>query len=73
MCIGTQMAYRELYVFFLRLINSYRIEADGHVDSDPITGVASVTTTVALPKSYRVRFVPRDPQALKEALEVEKS
>ena len=68
MCVGIQIASRELYILFLRLINSFQIEAAGPVDSDPITGVADSSATVAMPKPFQVRLVPRDAVALREAL-----
>ena len=73
MCVGIQMASRELYVLFLRLINSFKIEAVGLVDSDPISGVADPSATVAMPKPFQVRFVPRDAVALREALAARES
>lgn len=64
------MAYRELYMLFIRLINSYKIVADVPIDIDPITGVANPMATVSMPKPFEVRFEPRDVGVLKKALGV---
>lgn len=69
MCVGMQLAYRELYILFLRLLNSFSIEKDGHVESDPILGVADPGALTTQPKPYRVRFVPRNLKGLKRALQ----
>ncbi|EXJ57878.1 3-hydroxyphenylacetate 6-hydroxylase [Cladophialophora psammophila CBS 110553] len=68
MCIGTQLAYRELYLLFLRLLNSYEIRPQGPIESHPIRGVANRNSLVMLPKSYKVRFIPRNENALQNAL-----
>lgn len=68
MCVGMQLAYRELYILFLRLLNAYKIEADGYIENHPIRGVANPSSLTTQPKSYKVKFVPRNPVALKEAL-----
>ena len=72
MCIGIHMANRELYLLFLRLINSFRIEADHPIDTNPITGVANPMATVSIPKPYSIRFVPRDVVALEHGLGLQK-
>ena len=68
MCIGTQLAYRELYILFLRLLNSYEIRPHGFIESHPIHGVANRGSLVMLPKSYKVKFIPRNETALQNAL-----
>lgn len=68
MCIGIHMANRELYLLFIRLINSFQIVADEPIDTNPITGVNNPMATVSIPKPFKVRFVPRDPVALEAAL-----
>lgn len=65
------MAYRELYMLFVRLINSYKIEADDRIDTNPITGVANSMATVSIPKPFKVRFIPRDVSALRAALDID--
>lgn len=73
MCIGIHMANRELYLLFLRLINSFKIVADEPIDTNPITGVHNPMATVSIPKPFKVRFVPRDQGALQAALSMEKA
>ena len=71
MCVGMQLAYRELYLLFLRLLSSYEIVPDGYIESDPIRGVANPRSLTTQPKSYKVKFVPRNLGALKRSLEKE--
>ena len=59
MCAGSLLAYRELYLTFLRMLSSFEIKADGEIDADPLTGVADLTSLVSMPREYKVRFVPR--------------
>ncbi|KAJ5657113.1 cytochrome P450 phenylacetate hydroxylase [Penicillium longicatenatum] len=68
MCGGSQLANRELYLTFMRTLNSFRIEAQGSVDWHPVQGSSDPTSLVAIPKAYKVRFVPRNPEALAKAL-----
>lgn len=70
MCIGIQMANRELYILLMRLIASFKIEPESRIDLDPISGVMNVSATVSNPKPYKVKFIPRDVLALEEALGV---
>lgn len=73
MCIGIHMANRELYLLFIRLINSFKIVADEPIDTNPITGVNNPMATVSIPKPFKVRFVPRNLSALEAALGVAKT
>jgi 3-hydroxyphenylacetate 6-hydroxylase len=68
MCAGSLLANRELYLVFMRLLNSFRIEKYDEVDCHPITGNADPTSLVALPPRFKAHFVPRNPEALKKAL-----
>ena len=70
MCAGTQLAYRELYLLFMRLLSSFKVEAVGYVNSDPVSGTADPSALVAIPTRYNVRFVPRNEAALQKALQV---
>ncbi|OAA36862.1 Cytochrome P450 [Metarhizium rileyi] len=69
MCVGSLLANRELYLVYMRLLNSFRIEKYDAVDCHPVTGNSDPTSLVALPHRYRARFVPRDPDALRQAME----
>lgn len=68
MCVGMQLAYRELYVLFLRILNSFKIVADGKIEARPIEGVANPASLTTQPKEYRIRFVPHDLSALEQSL-----
>ena len=68
MCAGSLLANRELYLVYMRLISSFQIKMYDDVDCHPIRGNADPTSLVALPKRYRVLFVPRDGEALDNAL-----
>ena len=63
-----QLAYRELYILFLRMLNSFKIEKVGTIDSHPISGVENIGSLTTQPKEYQVRFVPRNLKVLQEAL-----
>ncbi|PHH91911.1 hypothetical protein CDD83_9778 [Cordyceps sp. RAO-2017] len=69
MCAGSLLANRELYLLYMRLLNSFRIEGHDEVDVHPVRGNADPTSLVAMPCRYRARFIPRNPKALKKALE----
>lgn len=69
MCVGMQLAYRELYLLFLRVLSSYEIVADGFIENHPIRGVANPRSLTTQPKNYKVKFVPRNLEALRKALE----
>lgn len=68
MCIGNQLAYRELYLVFLRLLNSFKIEKCGTVESDPILGVENHAALTTQSREYKVKFIPRRLEALQKAL-----
>ncbi|KAL2846890.1 cytochrome P450 [Aspergillus pseudoustus] len=68
MCAGSLLANRELYLIFIRLINSFRIERVASIDVDPTTGIADPTNLVMMPRRYEVRFVPRNTQALRRSI-----
>lgn len=69
MCAGSMLANRELYLLYMRLLNSFRIEKHDDVDWHPVRGNADPESLVALPHRYRARFVPRHPAALKKAMD----
>ncbi|ETS87879.1 hypothetical protein PFICI_01707 [Pestalotiopsis fici W106-1] len=68
MCAGSLLANRELYLVYMRLLNSFRVEKYDEIDSHPLTGNSDPTSLVAMPNRYRALFVPRNPAALSEAL-----
>jgi 3-hydroxyphenylacetate 6-hydroxylase len=68
MCAGFLMANRELYLLFMRLLSCFKIEKHDEVDANPITGVEDPKTLVSMPRPYRIRFVPRNPEKLAKAI-----
>ncbi|KAH8890100.1 cytochrome P450 [Thozetella sp. PMI_491] len=69
MCAGSLLANRELYLVYMRLLNSFKVEKHDEIDCHPIRGNADPTSLVALPKRYKAKFVPRHLEALAKALE----
>jgi 3-hydroxyphenylacetate 6-hydroxylase len=69
MCAGSLLANRELYLVFMRMLNSFRIEPSDKADWHPVRGNSDPTSLVAIPQRYKVRFVPRDEKALGKVLE----
>lgn len=70
MCAGSLLAYRELYLTFIRMLSCFEILPVGTVDTDPLTGVSDLTNLVSTPKDFHVKFVPRNEPVLRAALEV---
>lgn len=68
MCAGSLLANRELYLVFMRLLNSFRIEQFEDVDYHPISGNSDPTSLVAIPKAYKARFIPHNEDVLRMAL-----
>ena len=70
MCIGWQLANREPYTFFLRLICAYEILPAHDVNNAPILNAMecnSVRTSLSMqPKDFKVRFRPRNEAKLSE-------
>lgn len=69
MCAGSLLANRELYLVFMRMLNSFEILEDSKVDTHPVRGSADPTSLVTMCKEYTVVFRPRNERALREALE----
>lgn len=69
MCAGSLLAYRELYLTFLRMLSAFEIRADKYIETHAVRGVADLTTLVSMPKEYEVRFVPRNENLLRKELE----
>jgi 3-hydroxyphenylacetate 6-hydroxylase len=68
MCAGSLLANRELYLIFMRTINSFRIEPYDEFDWHPVYGNSDPTSLVAIPNKYKVRFIPKDKKVLENAL-----
>ncbi|KAJ6150775.1 hypothetical protein N7470_007369 [Penicillium chermesinum] len=68
MCAGSLLANRELYLVFMRTLNSFHIEPYEDMDWHPVRGNSDPTSLVAIPQRYKARFVPKDAAALKQAL-----
>lgn len=70
MCAGSLLANRELYLLYMRLLNSVKIEQFDNVDCHPVRGNLDPTSLVAMPRRYKASFTPRSPDDLKKALAV---
>lgn len=68
MCAGSLLANRELYLVFMRLLGSFRIEKVEEIDYHPVTGNSDPTSLVAIPKAYKARFIPHNATALSQSL-----
>ncbi|KAK6221795.1 cytochrome P450 [Colletotrichum tabaci] len=68
MCAGSLLANRELYLVYMRLLNSFKVEKYDDVDHHPVSGNADPTSLVAMPRPFRAKFVPRDINTLSQAL-----
>lgn len=68
MCAGHLLAARELYLVFMRLMSSFRLEIQGHVDTNPRTGAKNPKDLIMAPNKYKVYCVPRDEGLLQQAL-----
>lgn len=68
MCAGSLLANRELYIVFIRMLNSFEIQKYDDVDCHPVSGSADPTSLVSMPKRYKARFVPRNLGALDRAM-----
>ncbi|KAF2963617.1 hypothetical protein GQX73_g9953 [Xylaria multiplex] len=68
MCAGHLLAMRELYLIFMRLLSSFRIDTSEKIDCDPSKDMKIPTDLIIAPRSYRVSFKPRNEQRLVESL-----
>ncbi|KAK8250203.1 cytochrome P450 [Phyllosticta capitalensis] len=69
MCAGSLLANRELYLVFLRMLNSFELVGASDVDTHPVTGSADPTSLVTMSRHYEVVFRPRNEAALRSAIE----
>lgn len=68
MCAGHLLASRELYLVFMRLLSSFRLESHGTVDTNPRTGMKNARDLIMAPERYEVLCVPRNEDRLRQAL-----
>ncbi|CAG8391962.1 unnamed protein product [Penicillium salamii] len=68
MCAGSLLANRELYLVFMRTLNSFRLEPYDKTDCHPVRGNSDPSSLVAIPERYKVRFVPKNEKALSKAV-----
>lgn len=59
---------RELYLIFMRLLASFRIETAEKIDCDPSKDMKIPTDLIMAPRAYRVSFKPRNEGKLVESL-----
>ncbi|RAQ93865.1 DNA-directed RNA polymerase mitochondrial precursor [Stemphylium lycopersici] len=69
MCAGSLLANRELYLVFLRMLNSFELVQDSDVDVHPVRGSSDPTSLVTMCQPYKIIFKPRNERILREALE----
>lgn len=67
-CVGAILANRELYVIFMRMLHSFKIEQSGRFDDNPVTGIRDARELVAMPRPYEAYFMPRNQATLESAL-----
>ncbi|KAI2466067.1 3-hydroxyphenylacetate 6 hydroxylase [Annulohypoxylon bovei var. microspora] len=70
MCAAHILATRELYIIFMRLLSSFRLEAPEEIRCDPSVDMKNPKDLIMVPKPYRVFCLPRDEPRLREALGV---
>lgn len=68
MCAGSLLANRELYLVFIRMLNSFEIRKFDNIDTHPVSGISDPTSLVAMPNRYKAKFVPRNSSALEKAM-----
>ena len=68
MCAGSLLANRELYLVFIRMLNSFEIQKPDDIDCHPVSGNSDPTSLVAMPNRYKAEFVPRNVGALEKAM-----
>lgn len=69
MCAGSLLANRELYLTFMRMLNSFEILPVTQVETHPVRGSADPCSLVTMCKHYEVIFKPRNEVALKRSLD----
>lgn len=59
---------RELYLVFMRLLASFRLEPSGVAKVDPMRDMKNPKDLIKAPYSYKVYFVPRNEARLQKLL-----
>lgn len=59
---------RELYIVFMRLLASFKLEPYGTPNLDPKSGQKNPRDLIAAPHKYKVYFVPRNEAKLQNVL-----
>ena len=70
MCLGDQLAEKELFLFFTSLLHCYDLRNPSGSPLPSLRGVAAVTVT---PQDYQVMCYPRNEAALKNSLILDSS
>ncbi|CZS91185.1 related to cytochrome P450 phenylacetate hydroxylase [Rhynchosporium agropyri] len=70
MCAASMLANRELYLVFIRMMNSLENQKFDDVDAHPLSGDSDPTSLVAMPLKYKARFVPSNSSALEKGFRV---
>lgn len=74
MCSAHILATRELYLIFIRMLRTFRIEPPPSADpatyrSDPCADMKNPRDLIMATKPYNVLCIPRNEEALRRALE----
>lgn len=69
MCAGSLLANRELYLTYMRMLNSFEVVPVTQVDTHPVRGSADPCSLVTMCRHYEVIFRPHNEGALRKALE----
>ncbi|XMA20583.1 hypothetical protein WAI453_013374 [Rhynchosporium graminicola] len=70
MSAASMLANRELYLVFIRMMNSLENQKFDDVDAHPVSGNSDPTSLVAMPHKYKARFVPSNSSALEKGFRV---
>jgi len=73
MCVGNLLAEKEMYIAFGQIIEHFDIRlsedpSERQFDTNPRTATVNPTSLAHLPKPYKIRFVPRNPEKLERLL-----
>lgn len=74
MCAGVHLANREMYSAFVKLVYFFKLEVgEEDYDINPRTACENTYTLACTPKKFKMRFVARDPEALEQWIQDERS